>query len=315
MDGDVLENKRFRSDCQLKCDSIAKLYKDRKIFIWGACSGGKIVYSVLMNQGFDVTGFIDMRANELEVFQGLPVFEAEVLNVHEIFVVVALMHYNSDVLRQLITKGYSLDKDICYIYEYEEAPYLKDDILYKGCRIGRYTYGYKELLTDFPIAESIGRYCSINGSARIWNNHSMDCVTTHPFLDEFPFLNLKNFEQHEKYIQKYGKHKENAAYQNSAIRDNRPVIIGNDVWIGANVSILPGVRIGDGAVVAAGAVVTKDIEPYAIAGGVPARFIKYRFNKKMREKLLKIKWWNWPQETIEANLELFYDPEKFLESL
>lgn len=308
-----MDKNKFRSDCKWKCRDIAQLYQGRKIFIWGACGGGEIAYSVLKSQGFDIAGFIDMRAKELEVFQGLRVYEAEVLNVHENFVVVALMHFNSDVLRQLTANGYSLERDVCYIYEYDEEPYLKDDSIYRGCKIGRYTYGYKDLLKDFPIAESIGRYCSINGSARIWNNHSMDCVTTHPFLDEFPFLTLEKFELHEKYIHKYGKHRQNAPYQDSAIRDNRPVVIGNDVWIGGNVSILPGVRIGDGAVVAAGAVVTKDVDAYAIVGGVPAKLIKYRFDRKDREKLLKIRWWDWTQETIEANLELFYNPEKFLE--
>lgn len=308
-----MDDKRFRLNCELKCRSIYGLLGSRKIYIWGACGGGKIAYSVLREQGFEVAAFIDQRAAELETFEELPVFSAEALDVKKIFVVVALMHFNSDVLRKLIAKSYSLQSDMCYIYEYGEEPYSKEDIVYKGCKIGRYTYGYQELLAFFPIAESIGRYCSINGSARIWNNHSMDCVTTHPFLDEFPFLTLENFEQHEHYIQKYGVHRKNAAYQNSAIRDNQPVVIGNDVWIGANVSILPGVTIGDGAVIAAGAVVTRDIEPYAIAGGVPAKKIKYRFNRAEREKLLQIKWWEWTVEKIEKHLELFYNPKKFLE--
>ncbi len=293
-----MDNEKFRALCEQKCGLIKKMCRGREIFIWGAGNGG----------------FIDMRAEELKRFLDLPVSGTEVLDARKIFVVVSLMDFNSDVLKQLLDRGYSLQQDICYLFEYDGLPYFKEDAVYKGCRIGRYTYGYQGLLEGFPIAESIGRYCSINGTARIWNNHPMECVTTHPFLDEFPFLTLDSFEKHEKYIQRYGTHRENAPYQDSEIRNNKPVIIGNDVWIGGYVSILPGVTIGDGAVVAAGAVVTRDVEPYAIVGGVPARLIRYRFPRKEREKLLKIKWWDWTPEKIEENLELFFCPGKFLET-
>ena len=76
------------------------------------------------------------------------------------------------------------------------------------------------------------------------------------------------------------------------------VKIGNDVWVGANVTILRGVEVGDGAVIAAGSVVTKSIPPYAIVGGNPAKFIKWRFPFEVREKLLEIKWWDWDDDLI-----------------
>ena len=87
--------------------------------------------------------------------------------------------------------------------------------------------------------------------------------------------------------------------------------IGSDVWIGTNAVILSGVRIGDGAVVGAGAIVTKDVEPYEIVGGVPARHICYRFSKEMIVSFLRIKWWNWSLSKIEENIGLFYQPELF----
>lgn len=89
------------------------------------------------------------------------------------------------------------------------------------------------------------------------------------------------------------------------------VEIGNDVWIGANVTILSGVVIGDGAVIAAGAVVNRDVEPYAVVGGVPAKRIKYRYHQEIIQALLQIKWWDWPIKKIEESVELFYDPELF----
>ena len=76
------------------------------------------------------------------------------------------------------------------------------------------------------------------------------------------------------------------------------------MWIGLNVTILGGVTVGDGAGLAAGAIVTKDVPPYAIVGGNPAKIIKYRFSKEQIEKLLKIKWWNWPMYKIFNNINL-----------
>ena len=97
---------------------------------------------------------------------------------------------------------------------------------------------------------------------------------------------------------------------------NGDIIIENDVWVGARSTIMSGVKISNGAVVAAGSVVTKDVPPYTIVGGNPARIIKYRFDESQIEKLLKISWWDWDEDKIRENAELMWssDIDKFIEN-
>lgn len=80
------------------------------------------------------------------------------------------------------------------------------------------------------------------------------------------------------------------------------IVIGNDVWIGYEAVILAGVTIGDGAVIGSRAVVTKDVPPYTIVGGVPARTIRRRFDEDIVEELLRLRWWDWPEEVIKENI-------------
>jgi acetyltransferase-like isoleucine patch superfamily enzyme len=85
-------------------------------------------------------------------------------------------------------------------------------------------------------------------------------------------------------------------------------VLGNDVWIGANAVVMPGVRIGDGAIVGAGAVVTKDVPPYAVVAGVPARHVRWRFDEATVARLLALQWWRLDRVVIQANLDLFRGP-------
>lgn len=96
------------------------------------------------------------------------------------------------------------------------------------------------------------------------------------------------------------------------IVERKPITIGNDVFIGMNVCILDGVSIGNGAVIGAGAVLNKDIPPYAIAVGVPARVVKYRFAPDIIEKLQEIEWWNWDDDKLQNIEKMFFDVEGFI---
>lgn len=143
----------------------------------------------------------------------------------------------------------------------------------------------------------IGKFCSIaKGVEFMMNgaNHCMKGVSCYPF-----------------YIFKGWDH---IPWPKQKLNIKGDTVIGNDVWIGQNAVILPGVKIGDGAIIGAYTVVAKDIPPYSIAVGNPARVVKKRFSKKVINHLLKIKWWDWPIEKIEKNVHILtgYKPQDIL---
>jgi phosphonate metabolism protein (transferase hexapeptide repeat family) len=157
--------------------------------------------------------------------------------------------------------------------------------------IGDFSY----LGPDCIVADAqIGRFCAIAARVRIGApNHPIERPSLHRFT----------------YCPEYysATASRDAAFF-AARRDDR-VTIGNDVWIGHAVTVLPGVTVGDGAVLAAGAVVAKDVAPYTIVGGVPARVIRERFSRDIAERLARIAWWEWPFETILERLEDFQTPD------
>lgn len=301
-------DENFWHVCRKKVPKIKRDCVNRRIYIWGAGEAGEVIETVMKENGIKLDGFIDQRAGEMREYLGYEVKPAAEMNPQTEYIVVGLSYIQPQILQMLDQMGYT-QFDCCYFMAGEGI--LREDIIYRGCRVGRYTYGYEGLLACYPIASEIGRFCSINDTARIWNNHPMDYITTHPLLDHASYFEWDHWDQRKALIQKYGRYDENAPYEDSRLRNNKLVVIGNDVWIGANVVILPGVKIGNGAVLAAGAVVSKDIEAYAVAGGVPAETIKYRFPEEIRMKMQEIQWWNWSIQKIEDHIELFYQPEEF----
>ncbi|MGR5342247.1 sulfotransferase domain-containing protein [Vibrio astriarenae] len=163
--------------------------------------------------------------------------------------------------------------------------------LHSDCNIGAFSY----LTTGNFYGVTIGRYCSIAKNVNIGQgNHPTDWLSTSPFQYEnsFRFSTGKKYRYDEVYSN-YKIPSENRSKALDSIRKPRTVI-GNDVWIGHAAIINSGVSIGNGAIVGAGAVVTKDVPPYCIVAGNPAKIIKYRFEKKIVEELLSIQWWEYP---------------------
>lgn len=151
--------------------------------------------------------------------------------------------------------------------------------------IGDYSYVGLNCVINYT---QIGKFCSIARGVDIGGfNHDYTKVKTMP---EFRFKQL--FETQERV--------------NTNLNEEEGLCkIGNDVWIAAGAHILHSVTIGDGAVIGAGAVVTKDVEPYSIVTGIPAKTYKKRFEQKYIDKLLKIQWWNLPKNIIEQNINIF----------
>lgn len=308
----MINEKDFYDLCKKKLSVILNCSQNKAIYFYGAGVGGNILAKIFRENGIEFQGFVDKRYAEIREIDGIKVYGMQEIDCQNSFLVVTLRDYDSDLIEFIKRSGFD-NRSMYVIVAGEE--FNKEDIEYKGCKIGRYTYGYKELLQYYPIAESIGRFCSINGSAKIWSNHSIESVSSHPFIDHPFFMPWEMYMDRCELIKEKGRYHDNNKYENSEIRNNKSVFIGNDVWIGANVVIMPGVTIGDGAVIAAGAVVTEDVEPYSVVGGIPAKFLKYRFSRDIIEKLLDIQWWNWPDEVIRDNINLFLNPIEFCKNV
>lgn len=136
-----------------------------------------------------------------------------------------------------------------------------------------------------------GKYCALGKSISIiTENHDTNFASIQGNFYQ------KNFEEHHP----------GDLVKNNKEKIKGDTIIGNDVWIGDSVIILSGVKIGDGACIAAGSVVTKNVDSYAIVGGVPAKLIKYRFSEDVRSLLSELQWWNWSKEKIQKNKDFFF---------
>lgn len=200
-----------------------------------------------------------------------------------------LISNNAIVNKNTKFEGYNkvLDKTIIIDSEIGIGTYIHNNCTIEKCKIGR--------------------WCSIAPEVKIiiGNHPTKDFVTTHPAFFSKRFKSSLKFENTNVFNE----------FSYTDDTDRWLCEIGNDVWIGARVSIINGVKIGDGSIIAAGAVVTKDVPPYTIVGGVPAKMIRYRFTMEQIEKLERIKWWNKDIDWLKKNINYFSNIEKFLEEI
>lgn len=162
--------------------------------------------------------------------------------------------------------------------------HILDNCLILNSTIKRYSYvGRNSIIQNVTI----GSFCSIANDVFIGlGAHPHEHFSTSPL-----FYRVKN------------TFKKQLVTENLSFNEYQAIVIGNDVWIGARATILDGVHISDGAVVAAGAVVTKDVPPYAIVAGVPAKIVRYRFSSKKIQNLLHLQWWCWPLSDIQNRMD------------
>jgi acetyltransferase-like isoleucine patch superfamily enzyme len=158
---------------------------------------------------------------------------------------------------------------------------------------GDYSYiiGDVKNVDDLPVV--IGKFCSIAAGLHIANGEH--CIIKNPSaVSSYPFDVLHRLPYPPQF-------------------KGNLITIGNDVWIGVDVYLKHSIIIGDGAVIGAKSVVTKNVAPYEIVGGNPARHIRFRFNPEQVKILLQIKWWDWKFEKIVENISYFHDIDKFIE--
>lgn len=173
---------------------------------------------------------------------------------------------------------------------------IGENVTLVGSVLGNFTYISRGSFID---GTTFGKFCSVgpNVQCGLGKHPSKEFVSTHPIFFSTRKQAQITFADKDYFSEKGTIH------------------IGNDVWIGANAIILDDVTIGDGAIIAAGAVVTKDVPPYAIVGGVPAKFIRLRFTEEQVAKLRSVQWWNKDVAWLKENFKKFHNIGSFLSFL
>jgi chloramphenicol O-acetyltransferase type B len=212
-----------------------------------------------------------------------------------------------NILREFGVNHNLAPKDIARFWgEVEPPARIAETRIFHDFSMGAFSY----VSGGFLYHTHIGRYSSLSNGLHIGQgNHPVDWLSTHPFQYQGGIFDLR-----EGFEFKNAYDADRQAYvKNAILQRPEPTRIGNDCWIAHGVYIKNGVTIGDGAVVGARSVVTKDIPPYAIAVGSPARVLKYRFDELLVERLLRLKWWSYAPWQIRG-LELS-NPSRALDGL
>ena len=204
----------------------------------------------------------------------------------------------SSISRFLISKRVNTKPGAIIIKTYFEGRNsLLNNVELDYCHIGYATYISKKTVLS---KTKVGRFCSIGSEVKTGMGvHPHHFVSTHPLFHSSIVSQSLNLGYFKDIGERFNVH--------TMLENNYYVDIGSDVWIGDRVMIMDGVKIGNGSVIGAGSIVTKDVDDYAIVAGIPAKKIKYRFDKKDIDLLLKFKWWNKDIDWIIRNSKHFND--------
>ncbi len=185
------------------------------------------------------------------------------------------------VYRRLIKNSVFIDPDVD-VQRSEIEPYAA---LVRGAQvINSHIGAYSSIGRNSVVIDArVGKFCSVSWNVTIGaTNHPYDTVTTHAF----PYFARIGFTGEDRL-------------------QTRTTVLGHDVWIGCNSVIMPGVKVGHGAVIGAGAIVTADVPDYAVAAGTPAKVLKPRFDREIADRLLALRWWDFPVHTLKEHVGLF----------
>ena len=199
------------------------------------------------------------------------------------------------------------DPNMTFPNNYGTSCFIKNVVKAPNIQIGDYTY-YDDPVSPAEFEKNnvlfnwpefgdrliIGKFCAIGAGTRFLMgpaNHRISSVSTYPF-SVFGGAWTENTPPHMAQLPRKGD-----------------IVVGNDVWLGRECLIMPGVHIGDGAIIASRSVVSRDVEPYCVVGGNPARFIKKRFDEDFIQILLRLKWWDFEPQRLVSILPLLCDPD------
>lgn len=261
---------------------LERYLNGREIAVWGTPT--RLMLRVLQNYKFHIADKVDLKKH---------------------YVVAVNDSDLTDFFMDEQSKSFKYVDD--YLTFYDFGGQLPFEWECYGTKIGRQTYfgdGFAGSCEDGYI-KSIGHFTSINGTADMANDHQQNMTFMSDDIAEF-FTKENKARFRSKYL---------ADPKRPYDTNQRLLTIGSDVWIGAYafINCSKVTSIGDGAIIGSGAVVLEDVPPYAVVVGVPAKIKRYRYSPEMIETLLRVKWWDWSIDEINANADALMSPEIFME--
>jgi acetyltransferase-like isoleucine patch superfamily enzyme len=295
-----------------KIQDIFDQANGRKIVIFGSNANSVRFDRALQFRLYQTPFFVNAK-EEGQHLNNKKIQSYTVLNKKEYYV--CFLQGVAKIAEPLLNSiGFKHETDYC-----NAGDAMNYDSVHKGVFIGKWSYGNAFItrgIDRFNCVSSIGRYVTVDGTAMVHTDHDTKKLTiSSHFLDH---IGVKLYDLQQGPITQnnpYSKHKLGTDYGEHNLIPPKKITVGNDVVVNAYafINLSKCGSIGNGAYIGAGAVVNSDIPPYAIVVGAPARVAKYRFTEKQIEILERVNWWNWSDEEIEENKELFSNMDLFWE--